>query len=107
MGKAFPLIFCSSMQVPVAPALGIPLAVPVGIVTVMWEGPPNPLKPTQIAYTRSLANVEGKDGEIFRTCLSWQILALVVATISAVALVLSDIGIREGRRQCVAVQNNC
>jgi lactate permease len=46
------------MQVPVAPALGIPLAVLVGIVTVMSEGPPNPLKPTQIAYTQSLANVE-------------------------------------------------
>jgi lactate permease len=77
----------AAMQVSVAPALGIPLAVLVGIVTVMSEGPPNPLKPTQIAYTQSLANVEGKDGEIFRTCLKWQILGLAVATIAAVALV--------------------
>jgi lactate permease len=73
--------------VSVAPALGIPLAVLVGIVTVMSEGPPNPLKPTQIAYTQSLANVEGKDGEIFRTCLKWQILGLAAATLAAVALV--------------------
>lgn len=88
-GQGLPADFLlASMQVPVAPALGIPLAVLVGIVTVMSEGPPNPLKPTQIAYTQSLANVEGKDGEIFRTCLKWQVLALVVATISAVALVL-------------------
>jgi lactate permease len=62
-------------------------AVLVGIVTVMSEGPPNPLKPTQIAYTQSLANVEGKDGEIFRASLKWQILGLAAATIAAVALV--------------------
>ena len=88
-GQGLPADFLlASMQVPVAPALGIPLAVLVGIVTVMSEGPPNPLKPTQIAYTQSLAHVEGKDGEIFRTCLKWQVLALVIATIFAVALVL-------------------
>lgn len=58
-GQGLPADFLlASMQVPVAPALGIPLAVLVGIVTVMSEGPPNPLKPTQIAYTQSLANVE-------------------------------------------------
>lgn len=50
----------------------------------MSATPPNPLKPTQIAYTQSLANVTGKDGEIFRTTLKWQPLALVAATIAAV-----------------------
>jgi L-lactate permease len=87
-GQGLPADFLlAAMQVSVAPALGIPLAVLVGIVTVMSEGPPNPLKPTQIAYTQSLANVEGKDGEIFRTCLKWQILGLAVATAAAVLLV--------------------
>jgi hypothetical protein len=87
-GQGLPADFLlAAMQVSVAPALGIPLAVLVGIVTVMSEGPPNPLKPTQIAYTQSLANVEGKDGEIFRTCLKWQILGLAVATVAAVLLV--------------------
>jgi lactate permease len=88
-GQGLPADFLlASMQISVAPALGIPLAVLVGIVTVMSEGPPNPLKPTQIAYTQSLADVDGKDGEIFRTCLKWQVLALVVATISALTLVV-------------------
>ena len=87
-GQGLPADFLlASMQVAVAPALGIPLAVLVGIVTVMSEGPPNPLKPTQIAYTQSLANVTGKDGEIFRTCLKWQLLSLVVGTLAAVMLV--------------------
>ena len=87
-GQGLPADFLlAAMQASVAPALGIPLAVLVGIVTVMSEGPPNPLKPTQIAYTQSLANVEGKDGEIFRACLKWQILGLAAATIAAVALV--------------------
>jgi lactate permease len=92
-GQGLPADFLlASMQVPVAPALGISLAVLVGIVTVMSEGPPNPLKPTQIAYTQSLANVQGKDGEIFRICLKWQVLALVVATAAAAALVLLSSG---------------
>ena len=87
-GQGLPADFLlASMQKPVAPLLGIPLAVLVGIVTVMSEGPPNPLKPTQIAYTQSLANVTGKDGEIFRTTLKWQALSLVAATIAAVLLV--------------------
>jgi lactate permease len=87
-GQGLPADFLlASMQKPVAPLLGIPLAVLVGIVTVMSEGPPNPLKPTQIAYTQSLANVTGKDGEIFRTTLKWQALSLVAATIAAALLV--------------------
>lgn len=87
-GQGLPADFLlASMQTPVAPLLGIPLAVLVGIVTVMSEGPPNPLKPTQIAYTQSLANVTGKDGEIFRTTLKWQAASLVAATIAAVLLV--------------------
>ncbi|MGA8614377.1 MAG: hypothetical protein WB760_22425 [Xanthobacteraceae bacterium] len=87
-GQGLPADFLlASMQTPVAPLLGIPLAVLVGIVTVMSEGPPNPLKPTQIAYTQSLANVSGKDGEIFRTTLKWQALSLAAATIAAALLV--------------------
>ncbi len=87
-GQGLPADFLlCAMQVPIAPELGIPLAVLVGIVTVMSEAPPNPLKPTQIAYAQSLANVKGKDGEIFRNCLKWQFLAVVVSTIVAFMLV--------------------
>jgi lactate permease len=77
----------SRMQVAIAPVLGIPLMVLVGIITVMTMGPPNALKPTQIAYTASLANVKGRDGEIFRICLPWQILQLIVTAILSVILV--------------------
>ena len=77
----------SQMQVGIAPLLGIPLMLLVGIVTVVTMGPPNALKPTQISYAASLANVKGKDGEIFRICLPWQILQLVVTAILAVVLV--------------------
>jgi L-lactate permease len=87
-GQGLPADFLlASMQRPIAPLLGIPLGVLVGIVTVMSEGPPNPLKPTQIAYTQSLANVTGKDGEIFRATLKWQALSLAAATIAAALLV--------------------
>jgi lactate permease len=78
----------SQMQVNIAPVLGIPLMLLVGIVTVVTMGPPNALKPTQIAYAASLAKIKGRDGEIFRICLPWQILQLVVTAILAVILVL-------------------
>jgi lactate permease len=87
-GQGLPADFLfSRMQVGIAPVLGIPLMVLVGIVTVITMGPNNALKPTQIAYTASLANVKNRDGEIFRTCLPWQILQLVVTAILAVVLV--------------------
>jgi len=87
-GQGLPADFLfSRMQVGIAPVLGIPLMVLVGIVTVITMGPNNALKPTQIAYTASLANVKGRDGEIFRTCLPWQLLQLVVTAILAVILV--------------------
>jgi lactate permease len=87
-GQGLPADFLlARMQIPVAPALGIPLAVLVGIVTVMSEGPPNALKPTQIAYTQALANLKGKDGDIFRICLKWQLLQMIAETIAAVLLV--------------------
>ncbi|HQT38002.1 MAG TPA: L-lactate permease [Acidocella sp.] len=87
-GQGLPADFLlSKMQIPVAPMLGIPLAVLVGIVTVMSEGPPNALKPTQIAYTQALANLKGKDGDIFRICLRWQLLQLVAETVTAILLV--------------------
>lgn len=78
----------SHMQVGIAPQMRIPLAVLVGIVTVITMGPNNALKPTQIAYSSSLAEVKGRDGEIFRICLPWQILQLVTATALAVAFVM-------------------
>ena len=77
----------SRMQVSIAPTLGIPLMVLVGIITVVTMGPPNALKPTQIAFTSSLANVQGKDGEIFRICLPWVLLQLAATVILSVILV--------------------
>ena len=77
----------SRMQVSIAPTLGIPLMVLVGIITVVTMGPPNALKPTQIAFASSLANVKGRDGEIFRICLPWVLLQLVVTAVLSVFLV--------------------
>ena len=88
-GQGLPADFLfSRMQVRVAPEIGIPLVLLVGIVTVITMGPTNALKPTQIAYTSSLVNVKGKDGQIFRTCLPWQLLQLLATAILAVILVL-------------------
>ena len=75
------------MQMPVATALGLPLVVLVGIVTVVTMGPPNPIKPALIRYTASLANVVGRDAEIFRITLPWQLLQVVVVAVLAFFLI--------------------
>jgi L-lactate permease len=74
------------MQIPVAPLLGVPLVVLVGIVTVVTMGPANPLKPALIRYVASLANVKGQDGAIFRTALPWQLLQVAVTAVMSVIL---------------------
>lgn len=74
------------MQIPVAPLLGVPLVVLVGIVTVVTMGPANPLKPALIRYVASLANVKGQDSAIFRTALPWQLLQVAVTAVMSVIL---------------------
>ncbi len=87
-GQGLPADFLfAHMQIPVAPALGIPLVLLVGIVNVITMGPPNPLKPAQITYCTHLVDVKGRDWEIFRINLPWQILQLVVTAILALVLV--------------------
>jgi L-lactate permease len=78
----------AKMQIPVAQTLGIPLLLLVGIVTVVTMGPPNPIKPALIRYTASLVGIKGKDGEIFRVCLPWQLLQVVVVAVFSLILIL-------------------
>jgi lactate permease len=88
-GQGLPGVFLfAQMQISVAPELGIPLILLVGIVTVVAMGPPNPLKPALIRYTASLANVNGRDSEIFRITLPWQLLQVVVTAIFSFILVM-------------------
>jgi lactate permease len=89
-GQGLPGVFLfAQMQIAVAPELGIPLILLVGIVTVVAMGPPNPLKPALIRYTASLANVTGRDSEIFRITLPWQLLQVVVTAIFSFILVMA------------------
>jgi lactate permease len=87
-GQGLPADFLfARMQIPVAPALGISLVLLVGIVNIITMGPPNPLKPAQITYCTHLVDVKGRDWEIFRRNLPWQILQLVVTAIVALIVV--------------------
>jgi lactate permease len=87
-GQGVPADFLfAHMQIPVAPALGVSLVFLVGIVNVITMGAPNPLKPTLITYCAHLVDVKGRDWEIFRTNLPWQILQLVATAVLALVLV--------------------
>lgn len=79
----------AQMQVPIAPALGIPLVVLVAIIAAVTHAPANPLKPTVTCMCASLADVKGHDPQIFRACLPWALLQLVLSVIVAFILIFA------------------
>ncbi len=68
----------SKMQMGVADALGIAPAVLVGIAAMVTMGPANPLKPSLLTYTSSLAGIKGQDGEMFNIMFKWQLIQLLI-----------------------------
>jgi len=89
-GQGIPADFMlSKMQVSAAKLLSAPLVVFVGIAALVTMGPANPLKPSLLRYTSSLANIKGKDGEMFRMAIPWQVLQLIVIAICSALLVSS------------------
>jgi len=88
-GQGLPACFMfAKMQVNAAQLVGLPLVILVGIAALVTMGPPNPLKPSLIRYTSSLANIKGKDGEMFRMAFPWQILQLFVIVVCVVLYML-------------------
>ncbi len=87
-GQGIPADFLfSRMQVKVAPMLGIPLVVLVALAAQVTMGPANPLKPSLIKFTSTLAGLKGHDGAIFRIVLPWQLVQLAIIVASALLLV--------------------
>ncbi|ASI13986.1 multipass membrane protein [Candidatus Mancarchaeum acidiphilum] len=73
----------SAPQVAVASALTLPVGLLLGVVVIMTMGPANPLKPSLIAYTATLAGAPSKDqSKIFNNALVWMAIELVVALIT-------------------------
>ena len=78
-GQGMPAVrMLSSMQLSAGPVVGIAPVMLIGLATVICMGSANPIKPSLLKYTTSLADVKGKDGELFNLCLPWQLVALVV-----------------------------
>lgn len=74
----------SRMQMGAASLVGMSPAVLVGIAAMVTMGPANPLKPSLLRYTSSLAGIKGQDGEMFNLAFKWQFIQLLVI----VALIL-------------------
>lgn len=86
-GQGMPADFMfSGMQVKAAAQLGVPVVVLVGLAALMTMGPANPLKPSLLRYTSSLAKVSGQDGLMFKTALPWQVAQLCVVAVLTVIL---------------------
>lgn len=90
-GQGMPAVrMLAAMQMPMDQLLGIAPVILVGIATTVCMGSANPLKPSLLKYTSSLADIKGEDGKLFNICLPWELIALgccVVAT-----LILINIG---------------
>lgn len=87
-GQGAPAVFLfSRMQMAPAIALGLPLALLVGLVNLVAMGPTNAVKPPLIRFAASLVNT-GRDRDIFRIGLNWGLLQILVTTIFFFFLVL-------------------
>ena len=90
-GQGMPAVrMLANMQMSAGPALGISAVVLIALTTVVCMGSANPIKPSLLKYTTSLADVVGKDGELFNICLPWQIIALAVCIVVGLILVVTN-----------------
>lgn len=86
-------LLLSSMQVEAAATLGVPLAFLVAIVTFAVMGPADPLKPSVLSFTATLAGAPLEDEpKMFRTALIWQLAAVIIIVIEVILAVLFMVG---------------
>ena len=74
----------SKMQMGAAELINVAPTVLVGIAAMVTMGPANPLKPSLLRYTSSLAGIKGRDGEMFNLAFKWQFMQLVVVALTVV-----------------------
>jgi lactate permease len=87
-GQGAPAVFLfSRMQMNPAAQLGLPLALLVGLVTLVAMGPTNAIKPPLIRFAASLVHTVGRDREIFATGMYWGIVQIIVVTITLFAII--------------------
>jgi lactate permease len=87
-GQGAPAVFLfSRMQMSPAAALGLPLALLVGLVNLVAMGPTNAIKPPLIRFAASLVNTN-RDRDIFLKGLYWGAVQIVATTIFLLFLVL-------------------
>ena len=80
-------LLLSSMQVGVS--VGVPIAFLVAIVALVVMGPANPLKPSLLYYSATIAGAPSTDHpKMFRTALIWQVLTLVIIIIEVVVAIM-------------------
>lgn len=81
----------ATMQLPISEILGVSAIFLVGLTTLVTMGPANPLKPSLLKYTSSLAGIKGVDGVMFTIMAKWQLLQLGVIIIMTLLLLLTPL----------------
>jgi hypothetical protein len=82
-GQGIPaLAMFSRMQLPASELLEVAPYILVGIAAQITMAPANPLKPSILTYTSSLAGIKGQDGSMFNLAIRWQGLQLLAIVIT-------------------------
>ena len=77
----------AKMQMASAQMLQSPAIILVGFSTMVTMGPANPLKPSLLQFTSSLANIKDRDGDMFNVAFKWQMIQLLIVCIFAMIFI--------------------
>ena len=77
----------AKMQMASAQMLQSPAIILVGFSTMVTMGPANPLKPSLLQFTSSLANIKDRDGDMFNIAFKWQMIQLLIVCIFAMIFI--------------------
>lgn len=77
----------SKMQLASSKMLHVDASVLVGLAAMITMGPANPLKPSLLQFTSSLANITNRDGDMFNLAFKWQLIQLLIICIMSLFII--------------------
>ena len=77
----------SKMQMASSEMLHVNASVLVGLAAMVTMGPANPLKPSLLQFTSSLANITNRDSDMFNLAFKWQLIQLFIICVMSLFII--------------------
>lgn len=77
----------SKMQMASSEMLYVNASVLVGLAAMVTMGPANPLKPSLLQFTSSLANITNRDSDMFNLAFKWQLIQLFIICVMSLFII--------------------